>query len=125
MIYSIAVMNTQEDDRTACTLRYVDALQSSIPLSVEQMESVITSSMNKIDSYSEIIRIDRKNSVFIKKQIQPNQNRFREPNEEKSAGSLEHRTIPAMHLQLHLSLRMRSKSVRPPSWLMAFMRSPP
>jgi transcriptional regulator with GAF, ATPase, and Fis domain len=71
---------------------------NSIPLSVEQIESVLTSTANKIDSYSDIIRIDRKNSAFMKKQLQPSQNRFREPNEEKSAGSLQHRTIPTTHL---------------------------
>ena len=78
---------------TDLSMRY----NNSIPLSVEQMESVLTSTANKIDSYSDIIRIDRKNSAFMKKQLQPGQSRSRETNEEKDAGNLQRQTVPAIH----------------------------
>ena len=66
-------MNTQDNDRTAALSDMSIRYQNSIPLPVEQMESVITSSMTKIDAYSDIIRTDRKNSVFLKDLIQRKQ----------------------------------------------------
>jgi eukaryotic-like serine/threonine-protein kinase len=68
-------MNTRDDDRTAALSDMSIRYQNSIPLPVEQMESVITSSMTKIDDYSDIIRADRKNSVFLEDLIQRRQTR--------------------------------------------------
>jgi len=99
-------MNTQDDDRTAALSDMSIRYQNSIPLHVEQMESVITSSMTKIDTYSDIIRADRKNSVFLKDLIQRQQSQHmqnkrresqrREADEGKTTGSPEPRTAPAI-----------------------------
>lgn len=99
-------MNTQDDDRTAALSDMSIRYQNSIPLPVEQMESVITSSMTKIDAYSDIIRTDRGNSVFLKdliqrKQSQHQQNKHRESRHEeadevRAAGDPEHQTAPAI-----------------------------
>lgn len=94
-------MNTQDDDRTAALSDMSIRYQNSIPLPVEQMESVITSSMTKIDTYSDIIQADRKNSVFLKDLIQRQQNKRRESqrreaDEGKTTGSPEPRTAPAI-----------------------------
>ncbi len=91
------VMNTQEDERAEALSDLSMRYNNSIPLSVQQVESVLTSAANKIDSYSDIIRIDRKNSAFMKKQLQPGQSRSRETNEEKDAGNLQRQTVPAIH----------------------------
>ncbi len=91
------VMNTQEDGRTAALTDLSMRYNNSIPLSVQQMESVLASTANKIDSYSDIIRIDRKNSAFMKKQLQPGQSHGRETNEEKDAGNLQRQTVSAIH----------------------------
>jgi eukaryotic-like serine/threonine-protein kinase len=91
------VMNTQEEGRTAALTDLSMRYNNSIPLSVQQMESILTSTANKIDSYSDIIRIDRKNSAFMKKQLQPSQSPFREQNEEKDAGNLQRQTVSALH----------------------------
>ena len=117
-------MNTQEDNRTASLSDLSMRYDSSIPLSVQQVESVLTSAANKIDSYSEIIRLDRKKSAFMKKQLQPSQNRFRNRTRRKAQEAFNTGPFLPRTLQLHLNLRMRSKGVRPPFWLMAFMRSP-
>jgi len=97
-------MNTQDDDRTAALSDMSIRYHNSIPLPVEQMESVITSSMTKIDTYSDIIQVDRENSTFIKdliqrKQSQLQQNKRRESqrkeaDEGKADGSPEPRTEP-------------------------------
>jgi hypothetical protein len=76
-------MNTQDDDRTAALSDMSIRYQNSIPLPVEQMEFVIASSMNKIDTYSDVIRADRKNSIFLndliqRRQSQHQQNKHRE-----------------------------------------------
>jgi eukaryotic-like serine/threonine-protein kinase len=99
-------MNTPDDDRTAALSDMSIRYQNSIPLPVEQMESVITSSMAKIDHYSDIIRADRKNSLFLKDLIQRQQSqhqqnkrresRRNEADEGKAAGGTEPRTAPAI-----------------------------
>jgi hypothetical protein len=99
-------MNTQEDDRTAALSDMSIRYQNSIPLPVDQMESVITSSMTKIDLYSDIIRADRKSSVFLKdliqrRQMQNQQNKHREGQRKeagagKDTGSPEPRSAPAI-----------------------------
>ncbi len=91
------VMNTREDDRTVALSDLSMRYNNSIPLSVEQVESVLTSAATKIDTYSDIIRIDRKNSAFMKKQLQPSQSQFREQSEAKDPGNLQRRTVPAVH----------------------------
>lgn len=78
-------MNTQDDDRTAALSDMSIRYQNSIPLPVEQMESVITLSMTRIDTYSDIIRADRKNSVFLKDLIERQQNKRRESQQRKEA----------------------------------------
>ncbi len=99
-------MNNQDDDHTAALSDMSIRYQSSIPLPVEQMESIITSSMTKIDTYSDIIRTDRGNSVFLRdliqrKQSQNQQNKRRESRHEqadegKAAGNTEPQTAPAI-----------------------------
>ncbi len=99
-------MNTQDDDRTAALSDMSIRYQNSIPLPVEQMESVITSSITKIDTYSDIIRTDRGNSVFLqdliqRKQSQLQQNKRRESpltdaGEAKAAGKPAPQTAPAI-----------------------------
>lgn len=99
-------MNTQDEDRAAALSDISIRYQNSIPLPVEQMESVITSSMNKIDSYADIIRADRKNSVFLKdliqrQQIQAHRDQRRqsqrwEENGAGAAGSPESRENPLL-----------------------------
>ncbi len=99
-------MNTRDDDRTAALSDMSIRYQSSIPLPVEQMESVITSSITKIDTYSDIIRTDRGSSAFLqdliqRKQSQLQQNKRRESpltdaGEAKTAGNPEPQTAPAV-----------------------------
>jgi hypothetical protein len=101
-------MNTQDDDRTAALSNVSIRYQNSISLSLEQMESVITSCMTKIDTYSDIIQADQKNSVFLKDLIQRQQsqhqrNKRRESQSEEAderitTRSPESRTDPAMPL---------------------------
>ena len=99
-------MNTQDDDRTAALSDMSIRYQNSIPLPVDQMESVITSSMTKIDLYSDIIRADRKSSLFLKdliqrRQMQNQQNKRREGRRNeagagKDMGSPSPRSAPAI-----------------------------
>jgi HD-like signal output (HDOD) protein len=91
-------MNTRDDERTAALSDMSIRYHSSIPLPVEQMESVITSAVTKIDTYSDIIRMDRKSSAFMKKLLQPSPGRLREPDEAKAAGNPQRRTVSAMPL---------------------------
>ena len=98
--------NTEDDELTSALSDMSIRYQNSIPLPVEQMESVITSSMTKIDNYSDIIRTDRKSSVFFKdliqrKQSQHQQNKRRESqrkdaDEVRAAGNPESQTTPAI-----------------------------
>jgi len=99
-------VNTQDDGLTTALSDMSIRYQNSIPLPVEQMESVITSSMTKIDTYSDIIRTDRKSSVFLKELIQrrqsqhqqnkPRESQRKDADEVKAAGNPEPQTAPAI-----------------------------
>ena len=99
-------VNTQDDGRTAALSDIAIRYQNSIPLPVEQMESVIASSVTRIDAYSDIIGADRKSSAVLRDLRQRLQSRpqgDRRPessgriaDEGNLAGSLESRTSPAV-----------------------------
>jgi len=99
------VMNAPDEDRAASLADLSKRYHQSIPLPVEQMESVITSAVTQIDRYSDIIRIDRKSSAFMKKLLRPVQSSPQEPGAVNIAGNLQHQISPADQLSApsHLS----------------------
>jgi eukaryotic-like serine/threonine-protein kinase len=99
-------MKTQDDDRMAALSDMSIRYQNSIPLPVEQMESVVASSMTKIGVYADIIRADRKSSAVLEDMVRrlrstPRENRRpeslrRETDESNAMESPEPRTSSAV-----------------------------
>ncbi len=92
------VINAPDEDRAASLADLSKRYYQSIPLPVEQMDSVITSAVAQVDTYSDIIRIDRKNSAFMKKLLRPVQAGPQEPGAVNIAGNLQRQTLPAEQL---------------------------
>ena len=98
-------IKTQDDDRTAALSDLSIRYQNSIPLPVEQMASVLVSSMDNMDAYSDIVRVDRKSSSVLKDLMQRLQSKDqpekrvesprRQTGERNAAKSSEPRNSPA------------------------------
>jgi HD-like signal output (HDOD) protein len=79
-------MNTPDDGRASALSEISVRYQGSVPLTTEQMESVIASSVSKIDGYSDVIRVDKKNSVFLRELMERRQTLLQQGNRRQSAG---------------------------------------
>jgi GAF domain-containing protein len=61
------VGNIEDENWGRAASRMANRYQKCIPLPVQQMDDLLASAANKIDQFSEIVRIDPTSSAFIKK----------------------------------------------------------
>ena len=90
-----SVMSTQETDRAEVLSAMSKRYHNSIPLPVEQMETVLELAVTKIDHYSDIVRLDRKTSAFVKELFQNRQSQISESNKSGAATQTQRQIRPA------------------------------
>jgi eukaryotic-like serine/threonine-protein kinase len=80
-----SVMSAQETDRAEVLADISKRYHNSIPLQTEQIENLIESAVTNIDHYSDIVRLDKKTSAFVKELLQSRQSQISESNKAPAA----------------------------------------
>ncbi len=107
-------VNTQDDGRTAALSEIAIRYQNSIPLPVEQMESVIATSVTRIDAYSDIIGADRKSRAVLNDLRQRLQTRPEMDSRPESSGRTADEVNPARKLESRTSPAPDTAAPLPP-----------